>query len=92
MKLKVFLSQMSKALGEEKFLASIKELLELIDFEWQSQKAHTRMLCMRGLLMLLHLESLQDNLWQGVSTEILGKLNKIFAESTASDDVWKFSD
>ena len=78
MKLKPFLKQVHSALGEEKFLATVKELLELIDFEWQSSKAHTKMLCVRGLLMLLHLESLNDHSWQGVAMDILFNLNRIF--------------
>ena len=35
MKLKTFLSEMHAKLGEEKFIQHIRELLELIDFEWQ---------------------------------------------------------
>lgn len=68
------------------FRAKVQEMLELILFEWQQVKENKdapemRIMCARGILMLLHLEQIGDFDWFDVSYEIMSAVQTVYAEA-----------
>jgi len=49
----------------------VQELIELIEFEWSTDNPDTKLMCARGLFMLLHIESLSDFGWLHISYDII---------------------
>lgn len=43
------------------------EMVELLEYELDKDLPQTKLMCVRGLLMLLHLEQFTDFDWLGVS-------------------------
>jgi len=60
----------------------VSELLDLIEFELEKKTASSQLMCMRGLLMLLHLEQLTDMNWLNVAQLVTGLLRETI---TAND-------
>ena len=90
MRVKDFLSQMNNAMTGRQFMQQVLDLIDLIDFEIQQERSHTKIMCVRGLLMLMHLESFSDFEWQHITYDILGKLNKILKNVKATDQLSLF--
>lgn len=53
-------------------------MIELIEYEWSTNNPDSKLMCVRGLLMLLHIESLSDFDWQHISQDIISLLNRIY--------------
>lgn len=58
----------------------ICEMVELIEYELDKNLNWTKLMCVRGLLMLLHLEQFADFGWLDISEQILTLLTKAFAK------------
>jgi len=62
---------------------SITELTELIMHQYScSDSPEMRLMCTRGLLMLLHIEEIGEFDWFQVSFEILSSLQEVYASVT----------
>lgn len=46
-------------------------MIELIEYELSAQKNGSKIMCARGLLMLLHIDQLIDFQWLHISQEII---------------------
>lgn len=79
-RLKVFFKKVQQQL-DEKFKTYVSDLIELIEYEWSTQNPDTKLMCARGLFMLLHIESLSDFAWQNISHDIITLLNKVFSSN-----------
>lgn len=69
--------------NDETFRSKVMEMVELILFEWSQVKDNAeapemRIMCARGILMLLHLEQIGDFDWFGVSYEIMNALQTVY--------------
>lgn len=49
------------------FKSNVQEMIELIEYELSTKNPDTKLMCVRGLFMLLHIESLSDLAWQSIS-------------------------
>ena len=58
-------------------------MIELIEYELSTKNPDTKLMCVRGLFMLLHIESLSDLAWQSISQDIIMLINKIYSEEDA---------
>lgn len=62
---------------------SISTMVELVMFEWSSCQNNTqpekRLMCARGLLMLLQIECISDFDWLKIAMEIITALNKVYS-------------
>lgn len=59
-------------MGGKAFMQQISEMLELIEYELSTDKGpESKLMCARGLLMLLHIESLSDFDWQPAAQDII---------------------
>lgn len=79
-RLKVFYKKVQEQL-DGKFKTFVSDLIELIEYEWSTENEDTKLMCARGLFMLLHIESLSDFAWQHISHDIISLLNKIFSSN-----------
>ena len=69
-------------MSQDKFKQHVAELLELIEHELSLQMPETQLMCTRGLLMLLSIESLSDFAYQNISFDIIQMLNRVSSSGT----------
>jgi len=58
-------------------------MVELLEYELDKDLPQTKLMCVRGLLMLLHLEQFADFDWLGVSEQVLALLAGVFQKKDA---------
>jgi len=76
------------------FFAKLKELLDLIEHEWRnnfhepekSSYPKIRTMCIRGLIMLLHMEQINDYDCFEVTYQLLETLNELYSYSKHQAD------